>query len=234
MMRAVVLAALLGAVACVPRPIVERAIAARGGPIAGLVRESDVQVVMGFPGAWQWRTVAASPERYAWSITTRDQPHHYLFDGTTARAFVGTGLVAEDATAAAIRTHARFVAVANLDVLRLPGVQIGPAASPEPVGTMLEAVFADRGDRYRIWLDAHDLVSRVEGPIDLSPLASGRLRADYDEVRPVQGRLLAHHIRYEIDGHPLADERVRRACVFEPGIPASAFASPSTLPTCRG
>src|SRR5207244_582861 len=112
MTRAAVLAAVLLAVACAPRPVVERAIAARGGAVAGLVRDSDVQVAMGFPGAWQWRTVTALPDRYAWSITTNDQPHHYLFDGTEVRAFIGTALVSEDTTATALKTHARFVAVA--------------------------------------------------------------------------------------------------------------------------
>ena len=231
MIRAAVLAAALaGAVACAPRPIVERAIAARGGPVAGLVRDSDVQVAMGFPGAWQWRTVTALPDRYAWSITTNDQPHHYLFDGSEVRAFIGTALVSEDATATALRTHARFVAVANLDVLRLPGVQVVPGLD----ASILEAVFPDRGDRYSIHLDADGLVVRVEGPIDLSPIAKGTLRADYDDLRPVDGRRLPHHIRYALDGHPLADEQVRRTCVLDAGVPAAAFASPATLPACGG
>ena len=107
MTRAAVLVVLAGVTACAPRPLVERAIAARGGPIAGLVRDSDVQVAMGFPGPWQWRTVAAAPERYAWSIVTNDLPHHYLFDGAVVRAFVGSGLVSEDAAVTApLRTSA--------------------------------------------------------------------------------------------------------------------------------
>jgi hypothetical protein len=229
MIRAAVLAAvLLGAVACAPRPVVERAIAARGGAVAGLVRDSDVQVAMGFPGAWQWRTVTALPDRYAWSITTNDQPHHYLFDGTEVRAFIGTALVSEDSTASALKTHARFVAVANLDVLRLPGVQV------EQTGATLTAVFPDRGDRYQIHLDANGLVTSVEGPIDLSPIAKGTLHAAYDDIRPVDGRQLPHHIHYDLDGHPLADEQVRRTCILRDGAPASAFSSPTTLPACDG
>src|SRR5262245_38450548 len=131
---------LLLATACAPRgDIVDRAIAARGGPLPGLVRESDVQVLKGFPGAWQWQTVWGPPERYAWSIVTNDLPHQYLFDGTVVRAFIGEGLVSQGADAAAgLRTHARFVAVSHLDVLRLPGVQV--RSTPEGSGTSLEVV----------------------------------------------------------------------------------------------
>jgi len=219
------------ATACAPRPVVDRAIVARGGPLPGLVRESDVQVARGFPGAWQWRTVWAPPERYAWSIVTNDQPNHYLFDGAVVRAFVGDALVSEGAAAAAgLRTHARFVAVANLDVLRLPGVQV--QATRDPAGTLLEVVFADRGDRYYVQLDAEDLVRRVEGPIDLSPVALGTLVASYSEPRSVSGRRLPHRIRYELEREPLADEHVRRTCVLETSPPPTAFASPGTVPAC--
>lgn len=228
MMRAAVLAAALaGVVACTPRPLVDRMIAARGGAVAGLVRDSDVDVAMGFPGAWQWRTVTALPDRYAWSIVTSDVPHHYLFDGSEARAFVGTALVSEDVTASALRTHARFVAVANLDVLRLPGVQVAAVDA-----TTIEAVFPDRGDRYRIRFDDQQRVTSVEGSIDMSPVAKGKLRADYDDFRTVDARQLPHHIHYTIDDQVLADERVRQTCILPNGAPASAFTSPTALPDC--
>jgi hypothetical protein len=219
---------------CVPRSAVERAIAARGGPLPGLVRDSVVQVAaVAFPGEWRWRTVAALPERYAWSVETRDAPYHYLFDGTVVRAFVGTGLVSEDPSAtAALRTQARFVAVANLDVLRSPGVQVNVTVAAGGAGATLTAVFADRGDRYEVWIGDDGLVRRVTGPIDMTPVGHGQLVATYDDFAPVDGRRLARHIHYELDGAVLADERVERACVLAPAPPASAFASPAALPVC--
>ena len=233
MRRLAAVAGLVLVTACAPRGIVDRAIAARGGPLPGLVRESDVQVARGFPGAWQWRTVWAPPERYAWSIVTNDQPYHYLFDGIVVRAFIGEGLASQGAAeaAAGLRTHARFVAVANLDVLRLPGVQV--RSLPDASGTVLDVVFADRGDRYRVRLDADGLVSRVEGAVDLSPVGLGMLVAMYDEPRTVSGRRLAHRIRYTLDGEALAEEHVRRTCVLETSPLATAFASPAALPACR-
>jgi len=220
-------------VACAPRPVLERAIAARGGPMAGLIRRSDVRVTMGEQGAWQWRTVAALPERYAWSIVTNDLPNHYLFDGSVVRGFVGSRAVSADASPeAALRTHARFAAVANLDVLRLPGILVRVTATSEPSGTRLDVVFTDRDDRYEVWLDADDLVRRVAGPIDLSPLARGRLLATYDDFARVAGRRIARQIRYQVDGNVLADEHVTSACVLVESPPATAFASPAGLPEC--
>jgi hypothetical protein len=216
------------------RAVVERAIAARGGPIAGLVRESDVQVALGFPGGWHWRTVTAPPERYAWTIATNDQPHHYLFDGRVARAFVGDALVSEEpSTASPLATHARFAAVADLDVLRTPAAEVTLAAASPSGATTLIVVFPDRGDRYEVSLGADDLVARVSGPIDLSPIARGQLVATYDDHRPVAARRIARHIHYDLAGTQLADERVTAACILTTPPGQAAFATPATIPTCK-
>jgi hypothetical protein len=230
-MRSLAVALVAFAAACTPRAPVDRAIAARGGAIPGIVRESNVRVLQAFPGDWQWTTVAAFPDRYAWSIVTNDEPHHYLFDGTRVRAFIGQTQVAEATGSAGLETHSRFVAVANLDVLRQPGVTV--TATPDGQGgTRLDATFADTGARYRIQLDRDDVVRRVEGPIDLSPMAKGTLVATYDDERDVDGRRLPQHIRYELDGAPLADERVVRSCVLAASPPPAAFVSPTALPSC--
>lgn len=231
MTRAAAVALVAFAAACTPRAPVDRAIAARGGSIPGIVRESSVRVEQGFPGDWQWTTVASFPDRYAWSIVTNDQPHHYLFDGTTVRAFIGETQVAEAVGAAGLATHARFVAVANLDMLRQPGVTI--TMTPSAGGTQLDVTFADTGARYRVQLDTHDAVRRVEGPIDLSPVAKGTLVATYDDDRTIDGRRLPFHIRYELDGAALADERVVRTCILGTTPAASAFAAPTSLPRCE-
>jgi len=44
---------------CASRPLLARAIRARGGPLHGFVRQSAADVYVGFPGAWRWRTVFA-------------------------------------------------------------------------------------------------------------------------------------------------------------------------------
>ena len=226
--------ALALATACAPRPVLDRAIVARGGPSGALIRESEVDVFAGVPGRWEWRTVVAPRELYAWSIVTNDLPNHYLYDGVVVRAFVGARVVSVDASPdAALRTHARFVAVADLDVLRAPGVEVTTSPTTDPPGTKLDVVFADRGDRYEVWLTAQTLdVWRVAGPIDLSPMARGRLVATYDDVGSVGGRRIARHIRYALDGTPLADERIRRVCVLAERLPATVFASPAALPAC--
>ncbi|HXJ36216.1 MAG TPA: hypothetical protein VMS22_19460 [Candidatus Eisenbacteria bacterium] len=228
---------LVALAACAHRPsLLARAIEARGGPLPAVVRVVDVDVERGFPGAWRWQTIFSIPDRYAWSLTTADQPDHYLFDGRVVRAFIGDALVSEDGSPTApLRSQARFAAVANLDILLLPGVQVADIASPmlQP-GTAagIAVVFPDTGDRYAVYFDAAALAVRVEGPADFSPFAKGILVATYDDFRTVQSFRLPHRTRYELEGHSLATEQAVRICPLSEVIPASAFSAPTTLPDC--
>jgi hypothetical protein len=201
------------------------------------VRTSEAEVWAGFPGTWRWRTVIAAPDRYAWSVETTGEPTHYLFDGRVARAFVGSGLTAEDASpTAAIRSHARFMGVMLLMVLDQPGVRVRELASGErPAGSAfaLEAVFDDTGDRYVVGLDAARLVVSVEGPVLLPPFEQRRVHAQLDDHRRVGRYTIAYHARWTADGQPLADERTLDSCVLRRAPPAEAFEHPSSLPRCR-
>jgi hypothetical protein len=169
---AVVLLALL--TGCASRSLVTRAIRARGGSVESFVRESEARVHVGFPGDWSWRTAFLFPDRYAWRIFTAGEPDDYLFDGTVARAFVAGRQVAEEAgVTSALRTHARFVAVTNLDALLLPGVQVAPLPGAElPPGAVegIAVVLADDGSQYRLAFDARTLLVQAEGPLALPPV----------------------------------------------------------------
>jgi hypothetical protein len=224
------------AVGCVPRPLVERAIRARGGPVGTVVLDAEAEVRRGYPGTWRWRRVFATPDRYAWTIVTTGEPLHHLFDGTVVRAFIGGALTAVDASPTApLRSQARFVAVSLLDVLHLPGIQVMPMAlSDLPAGATggLTVAFPAGGERYTVLLDDRLLPIRVEGPIDFSPMGRGRLVARQDDFRPVAGVLLPHHVVWELDGQELADERAQALCVRVEPLPVDAFADPSRLPDC--
>src|SRR5438552_8286191 len=54
---AAILAALVLAAGYAPRPLLERAIRARGGPLASMARQVEAEVYLAFPGTWRWRTV---------------------------------------------------------------------------------------------------------------------------------------------------------------------------------
>jgi len=234
-------ATLLASVGCAmpratQRTLLDQAIQARGGPLPGLVRSSEAQVQVGFPGTWKWRTVIVAPDRYAWSVETTGEPTQYLFDGRVARAFVGSALTAEDASpTSAIRSHARFMGVMLLDGLRAPGVQVRELDAAElPPGSAvgLEARFPDTGDRYVVGLDASYLVRSVEGPVLLPPFEQQQVRALLDDQRR-QGRYtISYHTHWLADGKPLADERTLDACVLRRTPPASAFERPDALPRC--
>jgi hypothetical protein len=218
------------------RPLLDRAIDARGGPLEGLARSAEAEVYAGFPGTWRWRT-AIAPDRYAWSILTVDETHHYLYDGAAVRAFVGAREVAaEPAGTAPLRTHARFLAVAYLDALRQPGVQIRPL-SPEGPGRRagavgLEAVLAD-GAAYRLVFDDRMLLVRMSGPVSLEPFGGGELVAEFADFRRVDGYLLPYRTSYEFRGERVAIERALAVCPNPSGLDDATFAAPDALPVCE-
>ena len=230
------LAGVLLLAGCAPRPLVARAIRARGGPLHSLVREVEAEVRMGIPATWRWRTVFLLPDRYAWTIYTTGEPDHYLTDGRTTRAFVGSRLVTEEAGPTALRTHARFTAVQNLDALLLPGVAVEALAAGDlPAGTTagLAVVFADDGARYRLGFDAQDRLVYVAGALALPPFADGQVEARVTEFRRVQGLELPSRTTYRIGERVLSEERTLAACPDPPGLDASVFAAPAALPTCE-
>lgn len=209
-------------------------IAARGGPLRGLVRQVDADVYTQFAGPWQWRTTFMVPDRYAWTIETAGVPNHYLFDGRAVRAFVGDGQVAEDVSrAAALRTHARFTAVTLLDALRLPGVLVGEAPAGPDASTVVRVTLADDASQYRLAFDERGLLVAASGPVDFAPFGKGELEARFGDFRRVQGLLLPFATEYRLGGAPFAAERVRVACPDPPGLDDASFREPEALPRCQ-
>ena len=233
---AIALSLLLVVPACAPRSIVPRAIRARGGPLAGFVRDAEAEVYFGFPGTWLWRATFLVPDRYAWTILTAGEPDHYLYDGQTVRTFVGGQFVGQRAGAAdPLRTHARFTAVVNLDALLLPGVRLAPLASvdlPPDTADGVDVVFADDGSRYRVAFDARTLLVHAEGPVALPPLAATSLVARYADFRRTGRWWLPYRTDYTLEGRPLAVERTHALCPEPPGLGMDAFRSPAALPRC--
>jgi hypothetical protein len=233
----VLVAVTLAAVAlgCAPRPLLERAIRARGGPLGPVVRQVEAEVHAAFPGTWQWRTAFMLPDRYAWTVFTTGEPTHYLFDGQVVRGFVGGREVTiETAPDAPLRSHARFTAVANLDALRLPGVLVAPlegADLPPGATAGLLAVFPDDGSRYRLGFDAEARLVTVSGPLSLPPLARGELEARFTDFVRVRGFLLPRRTSYRFGAQALAEERALAICPEAP-VPEAAFRTPGLLPAC--
>lgn len=224
------LAAATSLAACAPRPLVGRAIQARGGPLRSVVREAEARVQVAFPGTWRWRMIFLAPDRYAWTIWTANEPNHYVFDGESGRAFIGAVAVAADTAAVPVlRTHARFTAVANLDVLLLPGVsvsQLAPDALPSETSWGLAATFADDGSRYRLGFDSRDLLVYVAGPIALPPLEPGELEVRYGDFRRRRGVLVPYRTAYAFGGAGLAEERALAVCPNEAAVVPAWFSQP--------
>jgi hypothetical protein len=232
--------ALLGIVllcgACARGPLVERAIAARGGRLDALVRQVSAEVREGFPGAWRWRTVFQLPDRYCWSIETTRAPTHYCFDGDVVRAFSGDELVSTDPSPTApLRSHARFMAVVNLDALRAPGAVVTPLPAAElPPGAVDGVAATLPGDpsRYRLAFDADARLVWAAGPVDLDPFGRGDLQARFSDFRAEHGVVLPHRTEWIFGTETIADERLLAACPDPPGLDAAAFRDPTKLPAC--
>ena len=215
-------------------PLLERAIRARGGPLPGLTRSVEAEVYAGFPGTWRWQTVLGA-DRYAWSIVTADETHHYLYDGATVRAFVGDHEVAaEAAETAPLRTHARFAAVANLDALRAPGVRVTPLASDvvSDGAAGLDVALAD-GTAYRLLFDDRMRLVRLSGPVRLEPFGGGELVAEFGDFHRVRGYVLPYRTVYRFRGERVAVERAHAVCPHPRRLDDAAFTTPGRLPACE-
>ena len=220
---------------CTPRPLLERAIAARGGPLQGVVLQAEARVYAGLPGRWRWSRVYLSDGRYAWQIETSGEPDTYVFDGQVVRSFVGEREVASDASPTApLRSHARWTGVVLLSDLDQPGIVIAeltPAELPAGVREGLSVRFAD-GATYRLGFDDHTLLMWADGPLDLSPLTSGITSADYADQRTSDGITLPARATYFAGDRRLAEETIEAACVNPPTLTPASFAGPSGLPAC--
>jgi len=231
----------LGALAvasCGRQPLVARALAARGDRLASLVRRAEVDVeAPGItPGPWQWRTVFLAPDRWAVTIATLRELDHHVFDGHSARTFIGDRVITDDPSPTApMRTQARFMAVVLLEAFGWPGVRTAPLAPGErPPGTAdgLAVTLAD-GARYRLGLDERGRVVWAAGPIRLPPLVEGDLEVRYDDFRRVDGVELPFVATYSAGGRRLARERTVAACPNDPRVVAATFDTPALLPDCR-
>lgn len=228
-------AALLILAGCAPRPLLERAIRARGGPLTGLVSRTEARVYVGAPGTWQSTHALLVPDRYAWKIVTTADPLYHLFDGATARSFVGTAEVSSDASPRApLRSHARWTAAVNLDALRAPGVAIAPlpvADLPAGVHEGLLAIFPD-GTGYRLGFDDHTLLVWAQGFLDFSPFGKGDVTARFGNHRRAGRLLLPFATSYFLGATAIVDEKVLAVCVDPPGLTPASFGDPAKLPDC--
>jgi len=228
-------AAVLLLAGCAPRPLLDRAIRARGGPLHGMVIRAEAQVHAGAPGRWEWTRAFLAPDRYAWKIMTAADPHYHLYDGTTARSFIGAAEVSSDASPSApLRSHARWTAVTNLDALRAPGVALAALPATElPSGAAegLVATLPD-GTRYRLAFDARTLLVWAQGPLDFSPVGKGDAIARFGDHRRAGRLLLPFTTSYALGDVRLADETARAICVDPSNLTPESFSNPAELPEC--
>lgn len=225
-----VLCALIVAVAATgcARSLVERAIAARGGPLESASRESEAEVYEKIPGTWAWRIDYRVPDRLRWTLETWGDEQTYAYDGQTVRYFLGTAPVGSDpALARAVRTQVRWIGLSLLDVLddeRLLVVEELPRdALPAGVASGLRATWREDGTSYLLYFDERDLLVASRGPVDVPVIGSGELVASYEDFREVGGFLLPFRGRYTLDGRPLFDETVLRWVPNDPALTEEAF-----------
>lgn len=232
-MIAIGLGVLLGG--CTPRPLLERAIAARGGPLRGVIMRAETRVYRVVPGRWRYTRTCRTAGGYAWLLDTAAGIDTHSFDGRVVRSFVAGELVASDASPTApLRSQARWTAVSLLDVLTAADVVVQPLPPDElPAGARegLSAAFSD-GAVYRLAFDDATALVWMRGPLDLSPLAQGEAIVRFGDSRPVDGFLVPRRASYAVGGQHLADELLLDVCLTPAELTADDFAEPAALPTC--
>lgn len=199
--------------------LLERAIAARGGPLRGFRKSVEARVYLGFPGTWHLDTVFLVPEYYRWTVHTTGESDHYIWNGKVMLSCAGGALVATDASARApLRSHARWTAVAHLDALRLgnppPRLRCGPYS--------LDATFDD-GAAHHLRFDERLRVVEARGPISLPPLGDGTLVARFGDFRRFGSVLVAGRVSYFFRGQHAFDERVLSFVPNDPAITPELF-----------
>lgn len=224
------------ALGCAPRPLLARAVAARGGAAPGVVVESVADVHRFVPGQWRYARIFRAPDCYAWQLETALGTDTHSFDGRTVRSFVQGELVGTDPRPSApLRSQARWMAVWLFDALADPTVRVTPlpaAALPAGAREGLRVVFAD-GATYQLAFDAAATLVHMAGPLDLSPLARGTAEVAFGPAAAfADGLRLPATARYVIDGVHVADETLQRACRTPASLTAAAFADPPLLPRC--
>ncbi|MFN8641478.1 MAG: hypothetical protein U0802_07410 [Candidatus Binatia bacterium] len=223
------------ALGCAPRPLLARALAARGGPFRGVLLCAEGRVYAGVPGRWRFARAYLTPDHYAWRVETAGEPDSYLFDGTVVRSFIGNAEVARDASPAApLRSHARWTGVMLLDGLDAPGVTVEELpVSDVPPGARegLRVRFAD-GATYRLGFDAAATLVSIDGPLDLWPLGSGPATVRYADPRTTAGVTLPTRASYFGGDRRLADESIDAVGVDPPGLTPASFVDPASLPSC--
>ncbi|MBY0274796.1 hypothetical protein K2Z84_05620 [Candidatus Binatia bacterium] len=212
------------------RPLLERAIAARGGPLESLSRESTADVYRGFPGTWAWRFDYLVPDRLRWTIETYGEEQSVAYDGTRVRYFLGSGALPDvPAALSDFASIVRWTSVTTLDALasdpRATVRELSAAERPPDAAAALEVRYDD-GARYVLAFDARDRLVAAEGPIVVPTVAAGRMHATYADFADTEGYDLPATCSYSIDGQPFFREQVRRWWPNDPRLGTSSFAGP--------
>jgi hypothetical protein len=212
------------------RPLLERAIAARGGPLTNLSRDVEAEVFAGFPGTWSWRFDYRVPDLLRWTLETYGDRQSVAYDGRAVHFYLGSARIAEAPPALGdFRSQVRWVAVTTLDALASQDGatvrELPPGDLPPGARSGLDVTYDD-GARYALYFDASDLLIAAEGPIVLPTIAAGRMRASYSEFGVADGFRLPYRGRYTLDAQPFFDEKVLRYVPNDPRLTAASFAGP--------
>lgn len=216
------------------RPLLERAIAARGGALQSLSRVSSADVYRGFPGDWSWRFDYGVPDRLRWTIETYGEEQSVSFDGRQVRYFLGSAALPEvPAALGDFGSIVRWTAVTTLDALaddpRARVRELPASQRPAGAAAALEISYDD-GARYVLSFDDRDRLVAAEGPIAVPTVAAGRMHATYTGFAPTGGYELPATCTYTVDGEPFFRETVLRWVPNDSRLTPESFAGPPPKP----
>ena len=227
---AMLLAASLALGSGCARPLLQRAIAARGGPLTTLSRDVEADVYAGFPGTWTWRFDYRVPDSLRWTIQTYGEEQSVSFDGKAVRFYLGDAPVAAPPGLGDFRSQVRWLTVTTLDALadddQIVVRELAASELPAGAASGLAVTYRDDGARYGLYFDAADLLIAAEGPIVLPTIAAGQMHAAFTEFGAAGEYRLPYRGSYTLDARPFFDERILRYAPNDPRLTPASFSGP--------
>jgi hypothetical protein len=218
---------LVGLVSCVRVPVpfavgaksgamlLDAAIAARGGRVAGLVREVSAKVALGYTGQWTWVMEVRAPDFLRWEIGAAGARQALVHDRGAVRRFLGTAELPPAAgQASELGPMALFLTTIDLDALlrpeaaeleRLPAGELAAGAAAG-----LRVQVAGTSAPFHLYFDERGLLVRADGPFASAITGPVTLSVTRSEFRLQGGLLLPAREDFQADGHEFVKAEIER------------------------
>ncbi|MFP6665008.1 MAG: hypothetical protein VCC00_12450 [Deltaproteobacteria bacterium] len=201
------------------RELLDAAIVARGGGVAGLERRVRARVELGYRGDWTWTMEVRAPDYFRWEIDAAGARQSFLHEDGRVRGFLGTAeLPVVAAQSRVIGPIALFLTTLDLDALARPEAavlrRLAPAELVAHAAAGLGVEIAGAPVGFHLYFDERGLLFQADGPVASTVTAAGTLTVTRHDFRAYDGLLLPAREVFRIDGQDFVNAEIVRWRVF--------------------